>query len=161
MLPLKDMTVTEALRVAKETSGKTAKEIADALGMSRGVITRYLKDNDGYSPRMGMIPGLCRVLGNDILLQWLEVRIQEDREKRKEKILLHVAKMEKALQGVTLLLAMQATMTAEDEEEMYDLIQKIERECQRVGGLSPVPGMRRSSLRRACPRSDWEGANRP
>ena len=56
MMHLKEMTVTEAVRTAKEFSGKTKKEIADSLGISRGVITRYLKENDEYSPRMGMDP---------------------------------------------------------------------------------------------------------
>ena len=95
MMHLKEMTVTEAVRTAKEFSGKTKKEIADSLGISRGVITRYLKENDEYSPRMGMIPDLCHAFENDILLQWLEVRIRKNRERRKEKMLLHVAKMEK------------------------------------------------------------------
>ena len=131
MMHLKEMTVTEAVRTAKEFSGKTKKEIADSLGISRGVITRYLKENDEYSPRMGMIPDLCHAFENDILLQWLEVRIRKNRERRKEKMLLHVAKMEKALMGMKPLLVMKEEMNAEDEEELHDLINKMERECQR------------------------------
>ena len=131
MMHLKEMTVTEAVRTAKEFSGKTKKEIADSLGISRGVITRYLKENDEYSPRMGMIPDLCHAFENDILLQWLEVRIRKNRERRKEKMLLHVAKMEKALMGMKPLLAMKEEMDTEDEEELHDLINKMERECQR------------------------------
>ena len=137
MMHLKEMTVTEAVRTAKEFSGKTKKEIADSLGISRGVITRYLKENDEYSPRMGMIPDLCHAFENDILLQWLEVRIRKNRERRKEKMLLHVAKMEKALMGMKPLLVMKEEMNAEDEEELHDLINKMERECQRLDFLLP------------------------
>ena len=137
MMHLKEMTVTEAVRTAKEFSGKTKKEIADSLGISRGVITRYLKENDEYSPRMGMIPDLCHAFENDILLQWLEVRIRKNRERRKEKMLLHVAKMEKALMGVKALLASKEEISAEDEEELHDLLDKMERECQRLNLLLP------------------------
>lgn len=46
-------------------------------------------------------------------------------------MLLHVAKMEKALMGMKTLLVMKEEMNAEDEEELHDLINKMERECQR------------------------------
>ncbi|WP_300682995.1 hypothetical protein [uncultured Bilophila sp.] len=137
MMNLKEMTVTEAVRTAKEFSGKTKKEIADHLGISRGVITRYLQEDDDYSPRMGIIPDLCHALENDILLQWLEVRIRKDRERQKEKMLLHVEKMEKALMGVKALLASKEEISAEDEEELHDLLDKMERECQRLNLLLP------------------------
>ena len=137
MMNLKEMTVAEAVRTAKEISGKTGKEIADALGISRGVITRYLKEDDDYSPRMGMIPDLCDAFENDILLQWLEVRIREGWRDRRQKMLLHVGKMKKALEEVTLLLATVEEMAVEDEEELYDLINKVKRECQRMDFLLP------------------------
>ena len=137
MRNLKEMTVTEAVRRAKEVSGKTKKEIAERLGISRGVITRYLKEEDDYSPRMGMIPALCHALENDIILQWMEVRIREDRERRKEKMVLHVAKMEKAFMGIKFLLATEEGMSVEDEEELYDLSDKIKQECQRLQHLLP------------------------
>lgn len=137
MMNLKEMTVVEVVRTAKEVSGKTGKEIAERLGISRGVITRYLKEDDDYSPRMGMIPDLCDAFENDILLQWLEVRIRENRDRRKEKMLLHVAKMEKAFMGIKLLLASEAEMSKESEKEMHDLSDKIKRECQRLDHLLP------------------------
>ena len=150
MMNLKEMTVTQAVRRAKEASGKTGKEIADSLGISRGVITRYLKEDDDYSPRMGMIPDLCDAFENDILLQWLEVRIRENQERRKEKMLLHVAKMEKAFMSVKLLFVTEEGMGAENEEEVHDLLDKIMRECQRLDHLLPrarhqdVPGEKRA-----------------
>ncbi|MEI3451861.1 MAG: helix-turn-helix transcriptional regulator [Bilophila wadsworthia] len=149
MMYLNEMTVTEAIRTAKEVSGKTEKEIANSLGISRGVITRYLRENDDYSPRMGIIPNLCHALENDILLQWLEVRIRKDRERQKEKMLLHVEKMEKALMGVKALLASKEEISPEDEEELHDLLDKMERECQRLNLLCPVPGIMMSPGRKA------------
>lgn len=137
MMNLKEMTVAEAVRTAKEASGKTGKEIADSAGISRGVLTRYLKADDDYSPRIGMIPDLCHAFENDILLQWLEVRIREDRNIRREKMLLHVGKMKKALEEATLLLSAEEEMAAEDEEELYDLINKVKRECRRMDFLLP------------------------
>ena len=137
MMNLKEMTVTQAVRTAKEASGKTGKEIADSLGISRGVITRYLKEDDDYSPRMGMIPDLCDVLENEIILQWLEVRIREDWRERRQKMLLHVGKMKKTLEEATLFLAEEEEMTIEDEQELHDLINKVERECQRLYHLLP------------------------
>lgn len=137
MMNLKEMTVTQAVRTAKEVSGKTGKEIADGLGISRGVITRYLKEDDDYSPMMGMIPDLCHAFENDILLQWLEVRIRKDRRTGREKMLLHVGKMKKALEEVTLFLATEEEMAVEDEEELYDLINKVKRECRRMDFLLP------------------------
>ena len=135
MMNLKEMTVTEAVRTAKEISGKTGKEIADRMGISRGVITRYLKEDDDYSPRMGMIPALCHALENDIILQWLEVRIREVRERRREKMLLHVAEMEKAFMGVKLLLVTEEEMGVENEEEVHGLLDTILQECQRLNHL--------------------------
>ncbi len=137
MMHLKEMTATEAVCAAKECSGKTNKEIADHLGISRGVITRYLNGDDDYSPRMGIIPDLCHAFENDILLQWLEVRIRKVEESRKGKMLLHVAKMEKALKVVKLLLTTKEEIRAEDEEELHDLLDKMERECQRLDFLLP------------------------
>ena len=137
MMNLKEMTVAEVVRTAKEVSGKTGKEIADSLGISRGVITRYLKEDDDYSPRMGMIPALCHALENDIILQWLEVRIREVRERRREKMLLHVAEMEKAFTGVKLLLVAEEGTGVENEEEVHGLLDTILQECQRLDHLLP------------------------
>ena len=86
---------------------------------------------------MGIIPDLCHAFENDILLQWLEVRIRKVEESRKGKMLLHVAKMEKALKVVKLLLTTKEEIRAEDEEELHDLLDKMERECQRLDFLLP------------------------
>lgn len=143
---LKEMTAKQAVRMAKEISGLTGKEVAGSLGVSQSIVKRYLKEDDAYFPRLEIIPDLCHVLGNDIIVQWLEARIKQERESRREKMLLHTAKMKKALKGIKLLLATEEEMAAEDEEELHDLVTKIARECLRMDSLLPrapyqdVPG---------------------
>ena len=73
----RNMTATEALRHAKEQSGKTAEEIAEALGVSTAVVTRYFRSADSYGPSLDKLPRLCEALGNTILVDWLRAQTQE------------------------------------------------------------------------------------
>ena len=70
------MTGKGALRLAKQESGLTQSEIADRLGVSHAVTKRYFNVNDKYMPSLEMIPRLCSVLGNDILMRWMEARLR-------------------------------------------------------------------------------------
>lgn len=70
MTDLEMMTGKGALRLAKQESGLTQSEIAERLGVSHAVIKRYFNVNDNYMPSLEMIPRLCSVLGNDILMRW-------------------------------------------------------------------------------------------
>lgn len=47
-------------------------------GHHRDALRRYLDPNDNYAPSLHIIPGLCRVMRNRILLQWLEAQIVAD-----------------------------------------------------------------------------------
>lgn len=76
MTDLGMMTGKAALRLAKEESGLTQSEIAERLGVSHSVTKRYFNINDTYMPSLEMIPRLCLALGNDILMRWLEARLQ-------------------------------------------------------------------------------------
>ena len=76
MTDLGMMTGKAALRLAKEESGLTRDEIAERLGVSHSVTKRYFNINDTYMPSLEMIPRLCLALGNDILMRWLEARLQ-------------------------------------------------------------------------------------
>lgn len=71
MADLKNMTGTEAFQLAKDESALTTDEIAERLNVSPSVIKRYLKSGDSYLPGLEMLPRLCAVLGNTILLQWI------------------------------------------------------------------------------------------
>ena len=78
MADLKNMTGTEAFQLAKDESALTTEEIAERLNVSPSVIKRYLKSGDNYLPGLEMIPRLCAVLGNNILLQWLEAQVEAE-----------------------------------------------------------------------------------
>ena len=66
-----NMTSVEALRYAKQESGKTAEEIADACGISTSVVSRYLRMENNYSPSLEILPKLCAAMGNTVILDWL------------------------------------------------------------------------------------------
>ena len=78
MADLKNLTGTEAFQLAKDESALTTEEIAERLNVSPSVIKRYLKSGDNYLPGLEMIPRLCAVLGNNILLQWLEAQVEAE-----------------------------------------------------------------------------------
>ena len=78
MADYKNMTAIEALREAKDASGMTAESIAQGVGITATHLRRYLDPNDNYAPSLHIIPGLCRVMRNRILLQWLEAQIVAD-----------------------------------------------------------------------------------
>lgn len=78
MADYKNMTAIEALREAKDASGMTAETIAQGVGITATHLRRYLDPNDNYAPSLHIIPGLCRVMRNTILLQWLEAQLVAD-----------------------------------------------------------------------------------
>ena len=78
MADYKNMTAIEALREAKDASGMTAESIAQGVGITATHLRRYLDPNDNYAPSLHIIPVLCRVMRNRILLQWLEAQLVAD-----------------------------------------------------------------------------------
>ena len=104
----RNMTATEALRHAKEQSGKTAEEIAEALGVSTAVVTRYFRSADSYGPSLDKLPRLCEALGNTILVDWLRAQTQEADEmpaaQSRAEVLTAVARATAALGEVSRLL---------------------------------------------------------
>ena len=86
MTDLGMMTGKAALRLAKEESGLTRDEIAERLGVSHSVTKRYFNINDTYMLSLEMIPRLCLALGNDILMRWLEARLQGGESFSREEI---------------------------------------------------------------------------
>ena len=72
----KNMTAVDALRFAKDQSGKTAEELAGTLGISTSVMHRYLRRNEGYTPSMEMVPRLCAAFGNAVLIDWLKAQTE-------------------------------------------------------------------------------------
>lgn len=70
------MTAVEALRHAKDVSGLTAEEIARRAGLPARVVRSYLDRGADYEPGLGKLPGLCRALGNRVLLDWLAAQCE-------------------------------------------------------------------------------------
>ena len=65
------LTGKEVLRLAKEESGLTEEQIAQRLGVSLAIVKRYFNAHDAYLPSLEMSRRLSKVLGNDILVRWL------------------------------------------------------------------------------------------
>lgn len=69
---LRDIPYSKALEIAKALSGKTNEEIAEEMGKGRETIRRYFTDPT-YNPPAYLHPKLCKVLGNNILIEWQSV----------------------------------------------------------------------------------------
>ncbi len=69
------LTGKEVLRLAKEESGLTEEQIAQKLGVSLAIVKRYFNAHDAYLPSLEMSRRLGKVLGNDILVRWLNADI--------------------------------------------------------------------------------------
>ncbi|MBP3730642.1 MAG: VWA domain-containing protein, partial [Mailhella sp.] len=86
----------------------TADEISLKLGTSTAVINRYLRLNGGYSPSLDMIPRLCSVLDNIVLLDWLKAQVESPKAVPQAKdsadVLMAVANASAALGDVSRLL---------------------------------------------------------
>ena len=68
------MSHVDAMREAKAASGMTDEEIAKAANISVHAVRQYQRPRDGYAPGLDKIPTLCRVMGNNILLSWIQAQ---------------------------------------------------------------------------------------
>ena len=68
------MSHVDAMREAKAASGMTDEEIAKAANISVHAVRQYQRPRDGYSPGLDKIPTLCRLMGNNILLSWIQAQ---------------------------------------------------------------------------------------
>lgn len=66
---LKDLTYLQVLEIAYKSSGLTYEEIAEHMGKGRETIHRYFTD-PSYNPPTSLVPRLCQVIGNYLLLEW-------------------------------------------------------------------------------------------
>jgi transcriptional regulator with XRE-family HTH domain len=67
---LADVSFSQALTIARALSGMTNEEIAERMGKGKETIRRYFTDPT-YNPPTYLLPKLCNVLGNFILVEWL------------------------------------------------------------------------------------------
>lgn len=70
-------TFKQALVYAKALSGMTNEEIAEASGIGGPQVSRYFQEHDAYAPAPYLLPVLCRVLKNTVLVDWLNAQVAE------------------------------------------------------------------------------------
>jgi transcriptional regulator with XRE-family HTH domain len=86
-LDLKNMTFKEAAYLAKAESGMTAEDIAEATGESPGNVAQWFREhNYKHHPAPHKIPRLCKVLGNNLLLEWQQAQLQDFKSDQSHKI---------------------------------------------------------------------------
>lgn len=150
MMNLKEMTAKEALRAAKELSGLTIKEIASGLGVKAGVVKRYLRGEQDYTPSLAMLPRLCAVFGNTLLLDWLAAQLEEKNEDHREVRCSSATNAKDALEEVRLLVDKGENLTLEEEERICAALDETAFECERIraslshgqgGGCNPQKGV--------------------
>jgi hypothetical protein len=69
---LSDMTYQQTIELAyaiAKAGGKTYDDIADVLGKAHTTVQRYFTDPT-YNPPTKLVPRLCSILGNNLLLEW-------------------------------------------------------------------------------------------
>lgn len=135
MADLKNLTGTEAFQLAKDESALTTEEIAERLDISPSVIKRYLKAGDNYLPGLEMIPRLCEVLGNNILLQWLEAQVEAEEEaippaQNRAEVLTSVARAGAALGDVQRILADTRVIVPHNAREIRAALNDVIAECR-------------------------------
>ena len=135
MADLKNMTGTEAFQLAKDESALTTDEIAERLNVSPSVINRYLKSGDSYLPGLEMLPRLCAVLGNTILLQWLEAQVESEEEsvppaQSRAEVLTSVARAGVALGDVQRILVESKVIAPHHAREIRSALNDVITECR-------------------------------
>ncbi|MFA5354011.1 MAG: hypothetical protein WC291_07265 [Thermodesulfovibrionales bacterium] len=101
---LQDLTYAQTLELARALSGKTYMEIAEALGKGPETIRRYFTD-PSYNPPSHLIPELCKVLGNFLIIEWQCLQaggyfIREDLQIQAQNIELLLAELTKEFADV-------------------------------------------------------------
>lgn len=157
----KNMSAKEALREAKDASGMTAEEIARGLGISASHMRRYLDTGDSYFPSLGMIPALCRVMRNTILLQWLEAQtapeapIPVSPAESRADVLTSVASAGAALGTVQGMLSGVKIIHPANAREIRSALGDVITACRRVQTqLQPVAASRDHTECLACARPE-------
>ena len=70
-------TFKQAIVYAKALSRMTNEEICEASGINGPQVARYFQEHDAYAPAPYLIPVLCRVLGNTVLVDWINAQVEK------------------------------------------------------------------------------------
>ncbi|MCR5259369.1 MAG: helix-turn-helix domain-containing protein [Desulfovibrio sp.] len=160
----RNMTAVEALRHAKELSGLTAAEIAEASGLGTASVTRYFRQDGEYSPGLESIPKLCRAMGNTVLVDWLLAQTGRDAPvepaKSRAEVLTSVALAAAALGDASRILAdtERGGIDAAKAREIRAALEDVKDVCAHVQGqlqklASSKPGEYRVLYQSAAPRN--------
>lgn len=103
MKKLENLSAKEVLRLAREESGLTVKEIATELNLSPSSITRYFKEGDEYYPSMLNVVSLSTTFGNPLLYKWIEAKCQKGKKDLRSELLSAVETIERACHEVRFL----------------------------------------------------------
>ena len=76
---LRHATFKQTLVYAKLLSRMTNEEISEASGINGPQVSRYFQEHDAYAPAPYLLPVLCRVLKNTVLVDWLNAQVEEMR----------------------------------------------------------------------------------
>ncbi|MCC6345664.1 MAG: helix-turn-helix transcriptional regulator [Nitrospirales bacterium] len=60
-----------ALAIAYSLTELTHEEIAEKMGKGIETIRRWFNPEDDYNPPIPLLPKLCRVIGNTIVIEWI------------------------------------------------------------------------------------------
>lgn len=137
MKDLKEMTAKEAIRAAKEKSGRTSEELSKRANVSVSVIKRYLNENDPYTPSLEMLPRLCEAFGNTLMLDWASAQLEGKNPQEKEGMLSSVAKAISVLENLRFLIGRSNSMTSLEERGINDALDEAELECDRIRAALP------------------------
>ncbi len=139
-----NMTSVEALRYAKQESGKTAREIAEAIGVSLSVVNRYLRLKNNYSPGLEILPKLCAAMGNTVILDWLAAQTGKkthiEPAKSRAEIFTSVSKALVALGEVSkiLLATEDSGIDSEKARAIRGAVEEVKKACETVQGQLQV-----------------------
>ena len=135
-----NMTSVEALRYAKQESGKTAEEIAVACGISTSVVSRYLRLENNYSPSLEILPKLCEAMGNTFILDWLAAQTGKkthvEPAKSRAEVLTSISRAMMALGEVSkILVATEGCgINADRAKDIRGAIEEVKKACEIVQG---------------------------
>lgn len=103
MKKLENLSAKEVLRLAREESGLTVKEIAAELDVSSSSITRYFKEGDEYYPSMKNMVPLSKILKNPLIFKWMETQFQKEKKELCSELLTAVEMIERACHEIRFL----------------------------------------------------------
>ena len=110
-------------------------KLPSGSNVSPSVIKRYLKSGDSYLPGLEMLPRLCAVLGNTILLQWLEAQVESEEEsvppaQSRAEVLTSVARAGVALGDVQRILVESKVIAPHHAREIRSALNDVITECR-------------------------------